>query len=223
MFGFLSKFGNLKLDPIGVYGGRFVGRSVSETNYKPKDNVTVSLELVLEPGSTKTITFEGEIVSLRGLQSGGQVLSITPTKLSGNGVIQLGDAIEKHRSNVPTSSLDRRSERIPWVVKVIGELLPGYRGVTVNISAHGLLVECDGPLVPGTYMNLVLQLEHFEIPEVEIQTVVVWTQPLPKKKRQLLGLQFTQQHPQVEGIWASYYQTVLQGQFNRITGARRRS
>ncbi len=103
----------------------------------------------------------------------------------------------------------RRSRRVEKSLRVLSQEIPGFRGVTVDVSLHGLQLKIEGPMEAGQYLNIQLELEKPDLPQLTLQGVVVWCQQVGRRKAYTIGVEFTQQHPEVEQLWASVYEEIL--------------
>ncbi len=73
-------------------------------------------------------------------------------------------------------AIDRRDNvRLPKVVRVTSGDLPGYAGVTEDISVTGSRVSTSGPLETGEIIDLKIELDDPEIPPMTIASQVCWT------------------------------------------------
>lgn len=103
----------------------------------------------------------------------------------------------------------RRSERVPVSLRVMSPEVPGYRGVTVDVSLHGVQLALEGPMDPGSYLNVTIEMGMAQIPQLTVQGVVVWCRDGGARKSYLVGIELTQQHPQVEELWGRAYQNLV--------------
>ena len=62
---------------------------------------------------------------------------------------------------------------------------------------------------PGSYLNLTLELEQSSLPQLTLQGVVVWCRESGKRKSFNVGIEFTQQHPEVQQLWQQTYHNLL--------------
>lgn len=73
-------------------------------------------------------------------------------------------------------AIDRRdSVRLPKVVRVTSGDLPGYAGMTEDISVTGSRVSTSAPLETGEILDLKIELDDPEIPPMTIASQVCWT------------------------------------------------
>lgn len=109
--------------------------------------------------------------------------------------------------------LARRSERIPVGIRVLSQQLPGFRGVTVDISLHGAQLKCEGHAEPGTMMDITFELELNECPKLTLRGIVVWSAAGEERRKVYrVGVEFTEQHPQTQAIWDRAYAQLLRMQ-----------
>lgn len=113
--------------------------------------------------------------------------------------------------------LARRSERIPISLRVLSQQLPGYRGVTIDLSLHGAQISCEGVLEQGAVMDVTFELELNECPKLTLRGVVVWSASGDDRRKAFKsGLEFTEQHPQTQILWERCYQTLLKMQSGSV-------
>lgn len=205
---------------FGLFGPEkveFVDLSEAVLTYrsrKKKHKIGTAVKIGLQvpvDGTPQTVKLEVVIDSFRALPDAtslviGHVVA-EPDALSG-----LGDLM----ANVPRPDLGRlarRSERIPIGVRLLSQQLPGFRAVSVDLSLHGVQIQCEGLLEPNTYMNITLELEMPDLPKLSLQALVIWSRPVEdRRKAYRAGLEFTQQHPEVQALWSKAYQRLLKMQ-----------
>ena len=106
--------------------------------------------------------------------------------------------------------LARRSERLPIGLRVLSQQLPGFRGVTIDLSLHGTQMHCDGLIEINTYLDLTFELELAEIPKLTLQAISVWSRADENRRNAFkAGLEFTQQHPETQVLWDRAYNQLL--------------
>jgi hypothetical protein len=101
----------------------------------------------------------------------------------------------------------RSSPRITSSVRVLSKELPNFYAVTRNISATGVQLQCDGPVTPGSYLNLTLETDVAGLTELVVQTVCVWCVQDPEGRvgKFRLGTALTAQHPETHAAWEEHY------------------
>lgn len=113
--------------------------------------------------------------------------------------------------------LARRSERLPLSLRILSQQLPGYRAVSIDISLHGVQIQCEGLLQVNTYMNLTLELEQPDLPQLTLQALVVWARTEEERRKAYrAGLEFTKQHPDTQAIWNQVYANLLKMQSQSV-------
>ncbi len=109
--------------------------------------------------------------------------------------------------------LARRSERIPIGIRVLSQQLPGFRAVTTDLSLHGAQIQCEALLELNIYLNLTLELEMPDLPKLTLQGLVVWARAEEERRKAFrAGIEFTQQHPEVQALWEKAYYRLLKMQ-----------
>lgn len=207
MFGL---FGPEKVEYVDLSEAVLTYRS-RKKKHKIGSAVKIGLLIPMD-GAVQTLKLEVVIDSFRALPDAtslviGHVLA-QPDELDG-----LGGLL----SNVPRPDLGRlarRSERLAIGIRMLSQQLPGFRAVTVDLSLHGAQIQCEGLLEVGTYMNVTLELEMPDMPKLSLQALVVWARAEEERRKAYrAGLEFTQQHPEVQALWTKAY-----GRFLKMQG-----
>lgn len=202
-------FGPEKVEYIDLSEAVLTYRS-RKKKHKVGTLIKVGLQVPLE-GAVQTLKLEVVLDSFRPLPDGstlviGHVVA-QPEELS-----SLADLM----ANVPKPDLGRlarRSERIPIGIRMLSQQIPGYRAVTVDLSLHGAQIQCEGMLEVNSYMNVTLELEQPDLPKLGLQALVVWVRADEERRKSYrAGLEFTQQHPEVQALWNKAYQRLLKMQ-----------
>lgn len=205
MFGL---FGSNKVQFVGLKGAMLSVRSAKKSHKLGKTQKFVLLVPV--DGKVEKINVEMIVDACRPLPSeqGGSVVS-------GRLLVdeaQLGSltSILTHVEPVDLGRAARRSRRVEKSLRVLSQEIPGFRGVTVDVSLHGLQLKLEGSMEAGQYLNIQLELEKPDLPQLTLQGVVVWCRQVGRRKAYCIGVEFTQQHPEVEQLWAAVYQEILE-------------
>lgn len=206
MFGI---FGPEKVEYIDLSEAVLSYRS-RKKKHKIGSAVKIGLLVPVE-GSVQTLKLEVVLDSFRPLPDG-STLVIAHVVAHPNELAGLNDLM----SNVPKPDLGRlarRSERVLVSVRMLSQQLPGFRAVTVDLSLHGAQIQCEGLLETGTYMNVSLELEMPDLPKLTLQALVVWSRAEEERRKSYrAGLEFTQQHPEVQALWSKAYGRLLKMQ-----------
>ena len=203
MFGL---FGPDKVQFVGLKGAMLTVRSARKSHKLGKSqkfNLLVPLDGKVEKIKVEMIVDAcrpmpgnaGSIVSGRLLVTEAQLGNLTSI-LSNVEPLDLGRAA-------------RRSRRVEKSLRVLSQQIPGFRAVTVDVSLHGLQLHIEGPMEAGQYLNVQLELEKPDLPQLTLQGVVVWCRQVGRRKAYCAGIEFTQQHPEVEQLWSSVYDELL--------------
>lgn len=206
MFGL---FGPEKVEYIDLSEAVLTYRS-RKKKHKVGSVVKIGLLVPLE-GEVQTLKLEIVLDSFRPLPDGttlviGHVVA-QPAELAG---------LAELMANVPRPDLGRlarRSERIPIGIRMLSQQLPGFRAVTVDLSLHGAQIQCEGLLELNSYMNVTLELEMPDLSKLGLQALVVWSRAEEERRKAYrAGLEFTQQHPEVQALWNKAYGRLLKMQ-----------
>lgn len=174
----------------------------------------IALQLELE-GAAQTIKMEVVVDSSRQLQDK-SFLVISHLIGDHDAISQLCSVLEG-APRPDLGRLARRSERIPVGIRVLSQQLPGFRGVTVDISNHGAQIKCEGMLETGAVMDVTFELELNECPKLTLRGVVVWCAAGDDgRKSYKAGLEFTEQHPQTQILWDRSYAQLLRMQSGSV-------
>lgn len=205
---------------FGLFGPEkveFIDLSDSVLTYRSKKKkqkighaINIGL-LVPVDGVLQTLKLEVVVDSFRPLPDNSNLVVshvvATPQELEGFAALM---------ADVPRPDLGRlarRSERIPISIRMLSQQLPGFRAVTVDLSLHGAQIQSEGLLEVSTYMNVTLELEMPDLPKLSLQALVVWSRAEEERRKAYrAGLEFTQQHPEVQALWNKVYGRLLKMQ-----------
>lgn len=69
----------------------------------------------------------------------------------------------------------RESVRLPKVLRVTSQYIPGFTGVTEDISLTGIRIVTRGPLPVNREIPLILELDDSQAPAMTLKVFVAWT------------------------------------------------
>ncbi len=202
MFGL---FGPEKVQFIGLKGAMLTFRS-SKKKHKVGRGHRIQLTVPVE-NRIENIKIEVIVDTFRPLPDGGSIVS--GRALVDENYLKTLETLLEGVQKPDLGRAARRSERVEISLRVLSQEVPGYRGVTVDISLHGVQLAIEGPIEPGGYLNLTIELEMASLPQLTLQGVVVWCRETEKRKSFLAGIEFTQQHPEVQQLWTQTYHNLL--------------
>jgi len=145
----------------------------------------VSVRMVLPPGSGKIVNITVVIVSSRELENGGTLYVSQLTE----------EMLASFSSDISDKAL-RRASRHHLGIRVMSKQLPGYWGMTVDLSRTGLQLELDGPVAVGQLLEMKMEFDRFDLPTVKAEAEVRWCRAQGDKYR--AGVQFHLDDPQVK-------------------------
>lgn len=103
---------------------------------------------------------------------------------------ELEDLLRSYAPRPDLGLAARRSARLPISLKTMGRELPGFSCVTVDISQHGVRLNCHGTLRQGQLVNLVMESDVASVSNMSIRGRVVWCRENKEVKGYLVGIEF---------------------------------
>lgn len=91
----------------------------------------------------------------------------------------------------PTWEEKRSRVRLNRVLGAMSQQVAGFKCVTHDIHSEGLRLQVDQPLAEGSTIKIRFELEDHRLPAFDVQGVVKWCLPSPKKGH-WVGVLFTQ-------------------------------
>lgn len=89
----------------------------------------------------------------------------------------------------------RRSERLPISLRVMSRELPGFGAVTVDISLHGVRLNCHGPMKQGQTAYLMIESDVASVENMSLKARTVWSRENTSAKGCLVGMEFFDLNP----------------------------
>ncbi len=151
------------------------------SNRKYSDGHQLDVKVALPPGSGKMTTLPVQVLNSRPLESGG-ILYNARVLVDIEGFEMTG--------TVRDPSL-RRSPRYALTVRVRSRRLPGYQGLTIDLSRTGVQLEATGPVNPGETIDLALEFDRHDLAPLTCDARVVWCRHDPQREIYRVGLEFT--------------------------------
>ena len=106
--------------------------------------------------------------------------------------------LRTHATRPQMGSVGRRSQRLPISLRVMGRDLPGFGAVTVDISQHGVRLNCHGLLKEGLVANLTFESDVASVDNMQMRARVIWSRENSDSKGYLAGLEFIDLSPDQE-------------------------
>ena len=143
------------------------------------------------PGSkTKKVDLNLRIVTSRPCQGTKGHICVGFAVISEDFLSELEDLLRSHGERPDLGSASRRSPRLPISLKTMGRELPGFSCVTVDISQHGVRLNCHGALKQGQVVNLTLESDVASVDNWTARAHVIWCRENKEVKGYLVGLEF---------------------------------
>ncbi|MEW6280184.1 MAG: PilZ domain-containing protein [Candidatus Eremiobacterota bacterium] len=113
---------------------------------------------------------------------------------SAEGLERFREILDRQRAAEPGL---RRSQRYQISIRILSPELPNFRALSVDLSRHGLQLEAEGEVEPGTLLTLTLELDHPQAGSTLLcQGRVVWCRWHSKAKARV-GVEFVELDPAI--------------------------
>lgn len=118
---------------------------------------------------------------------------------------QLEDLLYSYAIRPDLGRSARRSLRLPIGLKAMGRELPGFSAVTVDVSLHGVRLNCHGPLKQGLVVNLTLESDIGSLGNMVVRGRVIWSRENEQTRGHMVGVEFADLSEEQSGLLASYH------------------
>lgn len=156
-----------------------------------------------EPGSSHTVRFalqrpkpntldlKNSIISCRQCESKKGFICVAHVLVDQSQFREIESTLSAFALRADLGISARRSPRMPISLRIMSRDLPGYGGVTVDISLHGVRLATPGATPVGTYVRLTVELDVGSLPpQVNVNGKVVWCRGDGTTKTHFLGVEF---------------------------------
>ena len=133
---------------------------VFRSNRKFKEGAQTRVRVEIPPGSAKTTALDIQVNSVRSEDDGV--------------FVYVSHLVSMQFSEKITGEALRGAPRRELSVRVLSPKLPGFRGMTIDISATGLRIDMDGPLEVGQVIPITLEFDRFDLDSLECPAEVRW-------------------------------------------------
>lgn len=148
------------------------------------------------PGSkTKKVDLGLRIVTSRPCQGSKGHICVGFAVISEDFLTELEDLLRSYGERADLGASSRRSPRLPISLKTMGRELPGFSCVTVDISQHGVRLNCHGPLKQGQLVNLTFESDVASVDNMTARARAIWCRENKEVKGYLVGLEFVDLNP----------------------------
>lgn len=150
----------------------------------------------LLPGSkTKKVDLSLRIVACRPSTGAKGHICVGFAVMSEEFLGELEDLLRSYAERPDLGMAARRSARLPISLKTMGRELPGFSCVTVDISQHGVRLNCHGAMKQGQVVNLILESDVASVENMSVRGRVVWCRENREVKGHLVGVEFVELTP----------------------------
>lgn len=111
---------------------------------------------------------------------------------------KLANLEEALRSYAPRPDLGisgRRSPRLPISLRVMARELPGFGAVTIDISNHGVRLNCHGAVKQGLVVTMVIESDVASVENMHLRGRIIWSRENTGGRGHLAGLEFFDLNP----------------------------
>lgn len=148
------------------------------------------------PGSkTKKVDLNLRIVTSRPSSGSQGHICVGFVVMSEEFLGELEDLLRSYGERPDLGMASRRSPRLPISLKTMGRELPGFSCVTIDISQHGVRLNCHGPMKQGQVVNLILESDVASVDNMGVRGRVVWCRENKEVKGYLVGVEFVEVTP----------------------------
>ena len=188
MFGFLSpeivKFVDMREALITFVSAR-----------PKKAGTSCKIRFSLPGCKTKKVDLSLRIVTSRPCQGPKGHICVGFAVISEDFLDELENLLRSYGERPDLGSASRRSPRLPISLKAMGRELPGFSCVTVDISHHGVRLNCHGEVKQGLLVNLVFESDVASVDNMTARARVIWCRENNEVKGYLAGLEFVDLSP----------------------------
>ncbi|MBX3165915.1 MAG: PilZ domain-containing protein [Candidatus Eremiobacteraeota bacterium] len=153
------------------------------------------VRLVLPGCKTKKVDLNLRIVTSRPSSGAKGHICVGFVIMSEEFLGELEDLLRSYAERPDLGMAARRSPRLPISLKTMGRELPGFSCVTVDISQHGVRLNCHGAMKQGQVVNLILESDVASVDNMRVRGRVVWCRENKEVKGYLVGVEFVEITP----------------------------
>ena len=130
------------------------------------------------------------------------------------GVLKLSQSeSESLLANFTLAGLDgvcrRQTPRYKYAARVLSRRLKNFRAVMSDLNLGGFQILADGPVEPGIFFNVQVDLESVGEGELTVQVLSMWTDSEPDERGTYrTGVSLTKQNRAIHEAWARLYSYV---------------
>ena len=105
---------------------------------------------------------------------------------------ELEDMLRGHAERGDLGISGRRSQRLPVSLKVMARELPGFTAVTVDISMHGVRLNCHGAVRQGTMVHMTVESDVASVDNMSLRGRIIWARENTLGRGWLAGIEFAE-------------------------------
>ena len=183
---------------LGFFGPEVVqfiemsGPRITFLSPRPKKlGVVIKVRLNLVGYKTNRVDIPLNLVSCQPSAGGKGHVCVGSIEMAEEHLNQLEDLLYSYGVRADQGEAARRSPRLTISLKTVSRDLPGYNCVTVDISRHGVRLNCHGDVHQGALVNLAMETDVAGVQNMNLCGRVVWCRENPGKgKGHQVGVDF---------------------------------
>ncbi|MCA9793633.1 MAG: PilZ domain-containing protein [Candidatus Eremiobacteraeota bacterium] len=115
-----------------------------------------------------------------------------------DGFVYVSRLVEGAVGETVTGERLRGAARKELSIRVRSPQLPGFRAMTLDVSATGLQIEVDGDVAVGSIVNLTMEFDRHDLAPITTPAEVRWCRGMGDRARYRAGLMFKPNSPDLE-------------------------
>lgn len=173
---------------------------------KRKKNVgqTLKVRFKMEGMKPAHLDLRVQVSACRPTPAGKQFVCSAMAYVPEEKLAELEEAMRAHAQRGDQGMASRRSQRLPISLRVMARELPGFGAVTVDISQHGVRLNCHGMVKQGAQVNMVIESDVASVENMQLRGRIVWARENTLGKGWLAGLEFFDLTPYQEDCLERY-------------------
>lgn len=169
-----------KVDLVELSERQLVFRSAK----KFKDGSRVTVRVAIPPGSNNLAKLDVMVQSSR--------------PHADEGFVYVSRLVEGAVGETVTGERLRGAARKELSIRVRSPQLPGFRAMTLDVSATGLQIEVDANVAVGSMVTLTMEFDRHDLAPITTPAEVRWCKGMGDRARYRAGLMFKPDNPDLE-------------------------
>lgn len=108
---------------------------------------------------------------------------------------QIEELLHSYATRADLGLAGRRSPRLPISLRVMARELPGFGAVTIDISNHGVRLQCHGAVKVGIMVHMTIESDVASVENMGLRGRVIWSRENTGGRGHLAGIEFIDLNP----------------------------